>query len=132
MDIQVGRRARRAGAPGPRGRGPDRAGPQVGPVAASAAGGRRGWRAIGRAEVVVAAMFVVAVIAWGIGFYGLGFYLRELRRIHGWSLQTVTVATMWFYVAGIGTSFLVRALFRRGRIAAVFALGGLALAVSLF
>jgi hypothetical protein len=88
--------------------------------------------AIGRAQLVVGAMFVVAVIAWGIGFYGLGFYRRELRRIHGWSLRTVTVATMWFYVAGIGTSFIVRALFRRGRCGSIFALGGGALAVSLF
>src|SRR5688500_15566553 len=92
------------------------AGPAVGVGPATAR--RRiiaGRRTIGRAEAVVAAMFVVAVIAWGIGFYGLGFYLRELRRIHGWSLGTVTVATMWFYVAGIGTSFIVRAMFRRGR-----------------
>ncbi len=76
-------------------------------------------------------MFVVAVIAWGVGFYGLGFYLRELRRTHGWSLQTITLATMWFYVASIGTSLVVRRLLRRGRQRAVFVLGGVALAASL-
>jgi hypothetical protein len=132
MDIQIGRRARRAGLQAARRRRADRDGPEPSAAPGRADRGGTGRRAIGRAEVVVAAMFVVAVIAWGIGFYGLGFYLRELRRIHGWSLQTVTVATMWFYVAGIGTSFLVRAMFRRGRCGGVFALGGLALAVSLF
>ena len=35
-----------------------------------------GWRVVG-------ACFVMAVLSWGFGFYGHGFYLAELQRLHG-------------------------------------------------
>ena len=36
-----------------------------------------GWR-------VVLVCFVMAALVWGFGFYGHGFYLAELQRLHGW------------------------------------------------
>ncbi len=52
-----------------------------------------GWR-------VVAACFVMAVFAWGFGFYGHGFYLAELQRAHGWPSTAVAGATTIFYLLG--------------------------------
>ena len=49
-----------------------------------------GWR-------VVAACFVMAVYAWGFGFYSHSFYLAELQRSHGWSTSVIAGATTTFY-----------------------------------
>lgn len=69
---------------------------------------RAGW-------AVVAALFVVAVFAWGLAFYGLGFYLRELHRIEGWSLSYLSAVTFVFYGAATVATFLVgRLLVRHG------------------
>ena len=36
-----------------------------------------GWR-------VTFVCFVMAIFCWGLGFYGHGIYLAELRRLNGW------------------------------------------------
>ena len=45
----------------------------------------RGWR-------VVFACFVMATLCWGFGFYGHGFYLAEMRRLHGWPAGLTAVS----------------------------------------
>lgn len=50
-----------------------------------------GWR-------VVAALFVVAVAAWGFGFYGHAVYLAELQRLHGWSSTLISTASTLYYL----------------------------------
>ncbi|MBO0737096.1 MAG: MFS transporter [Alphaproteobacteria bacterium] len=54
---------------------------------------RRHWGA-------VAACFVTAVFAWGLGFYGQSVYLAELCRLHGWSSFLIGSATTAFYLCG--------------------------------
>jgi predicted MFS family arabinose efflux permease len=50
-----------------------------------------GWRVVG-------ACFVMAVLSWGFGFYGHGFYLAELTRLHGWPASLVAGATTSYYL----------------------------------
>ena len=45
-----------------------------------------GWR-------VVAALFLVAVVAWGFGFYGQGVYLAEFSRRFGWPVAALFAMT---------------------------------------
>jgi MFS family permease len=50
-----------------------------------------GWR-------VVFACFVMAMLVWGFGFYGHGFYLAELQRLHGWPASLMGSATTAYYL----------------------------------
>jgi hypothetical protein len=50
-----------------------------------------GWR-------VVAACFVLAVLSWGFGFYGHGFYLAELKRLHDWPASLIAGASTASYL----------------------------------
>ena len=50
-----------------------------------------GWR-------VVAALFLVAIVAWGFGFYGQGVYLAEFSRRFGWPVAAVAGASTVFYL----------------------------------
>lgn len=52
-----------------------------------------GWR-------VTAALFVVAVLAWGFGFYGHAVYLAELRKLHGWPTSLIATASTFYYLVG--------------------------------
>lgn len=52
-----------------------------------------GWR-------VVFACFVMAVFAWGLGFYGHGIYLAELQRSKGWPTSLISTATTLYYLSG--------------------------------
>lgn len=85
---------------------------------------QRGW-------IVVAALFVVAVFSWGIAFYGLGFYLRELQALRGWSLTGLSWVTFIFYVVSAGLNFSVGHRLGAGQARRVFLLGAVSLAVSL-
>jgi MFS family permease len=67
-----------------------------------------GWR-------VVAALFLVAVAAWGFGFYGQGVYLAEFSRRFGWSVAAVAGASTVFYlVSALLMVFISDALARFG------------------
>jgi MFS family permease len=67
-----------------------------------------GWR-------VVATLFLVAVAAWGFGFYGQGVYLAEFSRRFGWSVAAVASASTVFYLASAFlTVFISDALARFG------------------
>ncbi len=47
---------------------------------------------------VVGACFLVASVAWGLGFYGQGVYLAELQRAHGWAASSISTAATCYYL----------------------------------
>lgn len=50
-----------------------------------------GWR-------VVAACFVIAAFAWGLGTFGASVYLQAVTAAHGWSIADVALAVTLFYL----------------------------------
>lgn len=50
-----------------------------------------GWR-------VVAACFVIAAVAWGLGTFGASVYLQALTAARGWSVADVAFAITLFYL----------------------------------
>jgi MFS family permease len=67
-----------------------------------------GWR-------VVVLCFVMALLCWGLGFYGHGFYLAELRRQHGWSTALISSAsTACYLVSAVLVIFISDAIRRFG------------------
>lgn len=82
-----------------------------------------GWR-------VVAALFCVAVLAWGFGFYGHAVYLAELQRIHGWPTSLISAASTLYYFAGaILVIYVNEAIVRIGPLRCVL-FGGVCFALS--
>lgn len=84
---------------------------------------------------VVAVSFLIAVFAWGLGFYGPAVYVNELVHTRGWSVSAVSGAvTVHFlfsallvvFLADAHANFGVVAVTRAGAIA--FALGVVGLA----
>ena len=65
-----------------------------------------GWR-------VVFALFVFAMFAWGLGFYGHGVYLAELQRDKGWSTSLISTATTLYYLSSIGLVVYVADIIKR-------------------
>ena len=43
---------------------------------------------------------MVAIFAWGLGFYGHGIYLAELQRVRGWPTSLMSTATTLYYLSG--------------------------------
>jgi MFS family permease len=81
--------------------------------------------------LVVALAFLVALFSWGLGFYGLGIYLVELRARFGWSTADIATAITVYYILGAALIFLfVGPAFDRYRVRRVVAVGSLALAGS--
>ncbi|MGO8920158.1 MAG: MFS transporter [Stellaceae bacterium] len=54
-----------------------------------------GWR-------VVAAAFVFAIFAWGIGFYGLSVFLHALHEARGWPISLISAAITAHYLLSAG------------------------------
>ena len=54
-----------------------------------------GWK-------VVATAFVVAVFAWGFGFYGPGVFLHSLHETRGWSISLISAAITAQFVLSAG------------------------------
>ncbi|WP_428664388.1 MFS transporter [Reyranella sp.] len=50
-----------------------------------------GWR-------VVAACFVIAAVAWGLGTFGASVYLQAVTAAHGWPIADVAFAVTLFYL----------------------------------
>ncbi len=95
------------------------------PSADTPPGVYRGWR-------VAAACFLLAFWAWGIGFYGHGFYMVALGRTTGWSAAMLSSLVGGFWLANMAASLLLgRVIDRRGaRPAVVY--GALAMAAGAF
>ena len=82
-----------------------------------------GWR-------VVAACFVLAMLVWGFGFYGHGFYLAELQRLHGWPASLMGSATTAYYLLSALLVVFIDDAMRRFGIRACVLLGAVSLAGS--
>jgi MFS family permease len=82
-----------------------------------------GWR-------VVAACFVMAMLVWGFGFYGHGFYLAELQRLHGWPASLMGSATTAYYLLSALLVVFIDDAMRRFGIGACVLLGAVSLAGS--
>lgn len=65
-----------------------------------------GWR-------VTAALFAVAVFAWGFGFYGHAVYLAELQKLHGWPTSLIATASTVYYLVGAILLIFVNDAIRR-------------------
>ncbi|MBX3500170.1 MAG: MFS transporter [Alphaproteobacteria bacterium] len=55
--------------------------------------GYAGWK-------TVFACFLLAVAAWGFGFYGHTVYLAELRKLYDWPTSLISTATTAYYLFG--------------------------------
>jgi MFS family permease len=59
-----------------------------------------GWK-------VVWVAFLVAVFAWGVGFYGPSVFLLTLHATHGWSIFTISAAiTVHFFFSAVIVTYL--------------------------
>ncbi len=85
-------------------------------------------RGIYRGWWVAAGGFIMAFYAWGVGFYGHGFYMVVLGRSTGWSVAMLSNVVSVFWLANVAASLLLgRAVDRFGaRPAVVY--GALAMA----
>ena len=63
--------------------------------------------------IMVAACFVLAFFAWGLGFYGHGFFIAALRAEHGWSTALLSSAVASFWFVGVPAALVVGRLLDR-------------------
>lgn len=82
-----------------------------------------GWR-------VVILCFVMALVCWGLGFYGHGFYLAELRRQHGWSTALISSASTACYLLSAVLVIFISDAIRRFGVRACVLTGALAFALA--
>jgi MFS family permease len=80
---------------------------------------------------VVSAAFVIAVLAWGIGFYGPPIFLETLHRSRGWSPSLISAAITTHYLLGAMFIACLAKLHRRFGIPAVTRAGGVLTALGL-
>lgn len=78
---------------------------------------------------VVAAAFALAVLAWGVGFYGPGVYLHALHAREGWSLSLISAAITLHFLASAMLVGRLPALHRRFGLVAVTRAGAVASAL---
>ncbi len=80
---------------------------------------------------VVGATFVMALLSFGLGFYGLSVYVATLQRFHGWSASAVSAPVTAYYVVGALLTAVMADLYARFGPRAVVATGGVAMAAGL-
>jgi MFS family permease len=83
-----------------------------------------GWR-------VVAGAFVLAVLGWGLGFYGPPVYLHAVREARGWSVGIVSAAVTAHYLCGALVVANLPKLYARFGLKVVTRIGAIALAIGL-
>lgn len=59
------------------------------------------------------AAFVLAVFAWGIGFYGPSVFLQVLHDRHGWSISAISSAITVHFLCSAGIIFFLPEIHRR-------------------
>jgi len=82
-----------------------------------------GWR-------VVAGAFLLAIFAWGVGFYGPGLFIATLAA-QGWSLALLSAAVTWHFLVSAVLVALLPEAHRRFGIAGSTRAGALASAIGL-
>jgi MFS family permease len=80
---------------------------------------------------VVGATFVMALLSFGLGFYGVSVYVATLQRLHGWSASAVSAPVTVYYVAGALLTAVMSDLYSRFGPRAVVATGAVAMAAGL-
>jgi hypothetical protein len=78
-----------------------------------------GWR-------VVWAAFTIAVLAWGIGFYGPSIFLQALHKSRGWPISLISAAITCHFLWSAGIIVRLPAIHRRFGLAATTRAGGVA------
>lgn len=81
-----------------------------------------GWR-------VVAAVFLLAMLGWGFGFYGPPVFLHAVRESRGWPVPLVSAAVTTHFLFGALAVLNLHRLYRRWGAARVTKGGCLALAI---
>ena len=77
---------------------------------------------------VVAGTFLMALLSFGLGFYGLTIYLATLQRLHGWSASAVSAPVTLYYIAGALLTAAIGDLYERFGPRAVVTGGSIAMA----
>src|SRR5207244_1354013 len=77
---------------------------------------------------VVGATFVMAMVSFGLGFYGLAVYVATLQRLHGWSAAAVSAPVTVYYVAGALLTAVIGGMYYRLGPRAVVTAGSIAMA----
>ena len=85
----------------------------------------RGWW-------VAAGGFVMAFYAWGVGFYGHGFYMVVLGRSTGWPAATLSSMVAGFWLANVVSSLAIGRLTDRFGARPAVVYGALAMAAGCF
>src|SRR5215813_10060582 len=80
---------------------------------------------------VVGATFVMALLSFGLGFYGVSVYVATLQRLHGWSASAVSAPVTVYYVAGALLTAVMSDLYSRFGPRAVVGTGAVAMAAGL-
>jgi MFS family permease len=81
--------------------------------------------------IVVGAVFLMALLSFGLGFYGVSVYVATLQRLHGWSAGAVSAPVTVYYLAGALVTASIASVYGRFGPRAVVAAGGAALAAGL-
>ena len=72
---------------------------------------------------VVATSFLIAVFAWGLGFYGPSVFVNQLVRTHGWPVSAVSGAITFHFLFGAGLVIGLADAYRRFGVVPVTRLG---------
>jgi MFS family permease len=78
--------------------------------------------------LVVGAAFLIALFAWGIGFYGPGIYLVAVRERHGWATVDIASAITTYYLLGATLILFAGGVFERFGARCVVSAGATAMA----
>jgi len=89
-------------------------------------------RGIYRGWWVAAGCFVMAFYAWGVGFYGHGFYMVVLGRSTGWSAAVLSSMVASFWLANVVASLALGRLTDRFGASPAVVYGTLAMAAGCF
>ena len=89
-------------------------------------------RGIYRGWWVAAGCFVMAFYAWGVGFYGHGFYMVVLGRSTGWPAATLSSMVASFWLANVAASLALGRLTDRFGPCPAVVYGTLAMAAGCF
>ena len=71
------------------------------------------WGESREAWVVCFIAMIMAVFAWGTVFYGNGIYLPFLHQDRGWSVSAISLAMLFFALAGVTATLIVGRLVDR-------------------
>jgi MFS family permease len=78
---------------------------------------------------VVAATFIMALLSFGLGFYGLTVYIAALQQLHGWTASAVSLPVTVYYVGGAMATVWIGEAYERFGPRVIVTAGSIAMAV---